>query len=308
MDLFTKLQQRVTDLENIKPVQAHEISSLKKRVKRLEKKRRSGTYGLKRLYKLMKLQRIKGGLMIKMFDTKVLYDEENVVEKAVIVKEVDAAQDQVSAATTTTAKDLTVDDITLAKALEALKTLKPKIRGIVVRDHKEPSKSTTTPTSIADSTRPKAKGIVMEEPSEATTITIPLPSKVQEKCKGIMNMDGWKPRALKNKYFAEIKELFDKAMTKDELEQESAKKQKVDDDQEAAKLNRCLEIVPNDKDDVTIDATPLSSKSPTIIDYKIHKEGRKSYFQIIKADGSSQMYYTFSKMLKNFNKEDLEIL
>nr|GEZ12949.1 hypothetical protein [Tanacetum cinerariifolium] len=50
------------------------------------------------------------------------------------------------------------------------------------------------------------------------------------------------------------------------------------DDQEAAELKRCLEIVPDDEDDVTIDAIPLSSKSPTIIDYKIHKEGRKGYF------------------------------
>ncbi|GJY07145.1 hypothetical protein Tco_0374199 [Tanacetum coccineum] len=34
----------------------------------------------------------------------------------------------------------------------------------------------------------------------------------------------------------------------------------------------------NDGDDVTIDATPLTSKSPTIVDYKIYKEGKKSYF------------------------------
>nr|GFA38931.1 hypothetical protein [Tanacetum cinerariifolium] len=91
-------------------------------------------------------------------------------------------------------------------------------------------------------------------------------------------------------------------------ESSSTKKQKVDDDQEAAELKRCLEIVPDDEDDVTIDATPFSSKSLTIIDYKIHKEGSKSYFQIIRADGSSQMYYTFSKMLKNFNREYLEVL
>ncbi|GJT29461.1 hypothetical protein Tco_0909736 [Tanacetum coccineum] len=39
-----------------------------------------------------------------------------------------------------------------------------------------------------------------------------------------------------------------------------------------------------DGDDVTIKATPLSTKSPTIIDYKIYKEGKKSYFQIIRAD------------------------
>nr|GEY62380.1 hypothetical protein [Tanacetum cinerariifolium] len=32
----------------------------------------------------------------------------------------------------------TIDEITLAKALEALKTTKPKIRGIVIREHEEP--------------------------------------------------------------------------------------------------------------------------------------------------------------------------
>nr|GEX67152.1 hypothetical protein [Tanacetum cinerariifolium] len=94
----------------------------------------------------------------------------------------------------------------------------------------------------------------------------------------------------------------------EELEQENTKKQKVDDDQEETELKKCLKIIPDGEDDVTIDATPLSSMSPTIIDYNIHKEGRKSYFQIIRTDGSSQMYYTFSKMHKNFNREDLEVL
>ncbi|GJU58368.1 hypothetical protein Tco_1236134 [Tanacetum coccineum] len=64
----------------------------------------------------------------------------------------------------------------------------------------------------------------------------------------------------------------------------------------------------NDRDDVTIDATPLSTKSPTIVNYKIYKEGKKSYFQIIRANGNSQMYLTFGKMLKNFDREDLEVL
>ncbi|GKD49941.1 hypothetical protein Tco_1278917, partial [Tanacetum coccineum] len=64
----------------------------------------------------------------------------------------------------------------------------------------------------------------------------------------------------------------------------------------------------NDRDDVTIDATYLSTKSPTIVDYKIYKEGKKSYFQIIKADGKTQMYLTFGKMLKTFDREDLGVL
>nr|GEU83915.1 DNA-directed DNA polymerase [Tanacetum cinerariifolium] len=67
-------------------------------------------------------------------------------------------------------------------------------------------------------------------------------------------------------------------------------------------------IVPDDEDEVLIEATPLSSRSPTIVDYKIHKEGKKTYFKIIRAYGNSQVYQTFEKMFKNFNREDLEVL
>nr|GEW14691.1 retrovirus-related Pol polyprotein from transposon TNT 1-94 [Tanacetum cinerariifolium] len=82
---------------------------------------------------------------------------------------------------------------------------------------------------------------------------------------------------------------------------------KVADD-DTTELKRCLEIVPEDDDDITIKATPLSSKSPTIVDYKIYREGKKSYFKIIRADGNSQNYLTFGTMFKNFNREDLEVL
>ncbi|GKB89831.1 hypothetical protein Tco_0962103, partial [Tanacetum coccineum] len=136
-------------------------------------------------------------------------------------------------------------------------------------------------------------------------------------------MEGWKPKSLKNKSFANIQELFEKAMKmantfvdyRTELVEESSKKaetdskkQKVEEDKEFEELKQCLEIVPDDEDDVTIDATPLSIKSPTIVNYKIYKEGKKSYFQIIREDGKSQMYLTFGKMLKNFDREDLEVL
>nr|GEY88577.1 hypothetical protein [Tanacetum cinerariifolium] len=73
----------------------------------------------------------------------------------------------------------------------------------------------------------------------------------------------------------------------EELEQENATKQKIEDDKESAKLKQCLEIISEDGDNVTIDATPLSSKSLSIVDYKIYKEGKKSYFQIFRADGNS---------------------
>ncbi|GKC33705.1 retrovirus-related pol polyprotein from transposon TNT 1-94 [Tanacetum coccineum] len=170
------------------------------------------------------------------------------------------------------------------------------------------------------------------------------PTKAQQRsfmCTYLKNMEGWKPKDLKNKSFANIQDLFDKAMKRvntfvdmdtelvkesskkaeaeiaqessskragEALEQESSKKQKVDDDKETEELKQCMEIISDDGDDVTIEATPLSTKSPTIVDYKIYKEGKKSYFQIIRADGNSQMYLTFGKMLKNFDREDLEVL
>nr|GEU94525.1 hypothetical protein [Tanacetum cinerariifolium] len=89
----------------------------------------------------------------------------------------------------------------------------------------------------------------------------------------LKNKDGWKPRALKNKSFTEIKELFDKAMKRinnfidfrtelvevskkkdkaetaqersskrvgDELDQKRSKKQKVKDDKESEELKKCL--------------------------------------------------------------------
>nr|GEV03807.1 putative ribonuclease H-like domain-containing protein [Tanacetum cinerariifolium] len=62
----------------------------------------------------------------------------------------------------------------------------------------------------------------------------------------------------------------------DEIKQESAKRQRLEKEDDTAELKRCLEIVPEDDDDVTIKATPISSKSHTIVDYRIYKEGKKS--------------------------------
>ncbi|GJV03930.1 hypothetical protein Tco_1337499 [Tanacetum coccineum] len=52
MELYTKLSDRVLDLETTKTAQAKEIASLKKRVKKLERKRKSKTPRMKRLFKV----------------------------------------------------------------------------------------------------------------------------------------------------------------------------------------------------------------------------------------------------------------
>ncbi|GKC05275.1 hypothetical protein Tco_0996885 [Tanacetum coccineum] len=68
-----------------------------------------------------------------------------------------------------------------------------------------------------------------------------------------------------------------------------------------------MEVIP-DEEEVVIDVVPLATKSPKIVDWKIHKEGKKSYYQIIRFDEKSQMCRIFSQMIKSFNREDLEDL
>nr|GEW30481.1 hypothetical protein [Tanacetum cinerariifolium] len=79
------------------------------------------------------------------------------------------------------------------------------------------------------------------------------------------------------------------------LEQEDAKRQRLEEENESAELKRCLEIILEDDDDVTIEATPLYSKSPTIVDYKIYKEGKKSYFKIIR---DNEMAYDLLRLTR----------
>ncbi|GJS58366.1 hypothetical protein Tco_0653150 [Tanacetum coccineum] len=104
-------------------------------------------------------------------------------------------------------------------------------------------------------------------------------------CTILKTIEGWKPKDLKSK--DSIREQFKRVG--DELEQESIKKQKVDEDKETAKLKSQMEVI-IDEEKVAVDAIPLATKPPSIVDWKIHKEGKKSYYQIIRADGSSKMY------------------
>ncbi|GJW76156.1 hypothetical protein Tco_0137838 [Tanacetum coccineum] len=167
------------------------------------------------------------------------------------------------------------------------------------------------------------------------------PTKAQKKSQMstyLKHMAVCKHNQLKSKNYDEIQKLFDKAMTKvnmfvdmdtelvkesskkaemaqessskragDELEQEKVKKQKIDDDQEEAKMRKLIEIIPN-KEDVAIDDTPFATKPPIIVDWKIIKEGKMGYFQIIRADGSSKRYSSMIKMFQSIDREDLVTL
>ncbi|GKD38084.1 hypothetical protein Tco_1258291, partial [Tanacetum coccineum] len=182
-------------------------------------------------------------------------------------------------------------------------------------------------TASITTTVTTTKGILLQEPSESitTTTTTTIPSK--DKGKGIMveeplkikkkdqiSFDEQEAIRLQAEFDDEVRadgsETREDSISKragDELEQENAKKQKVDDNQEADKMKELMKIVPDEKE-VAVDAIPLATKPPSIVDYKIIKEGKISYYQIIRADGSSKRYSAFIQMLRSFEREDLETL
>nr|GEZ85598.1 hypothetical protein [Tanacetum cinerariifolium] len=275
MIFYSSLQQQVLDLEEVKIAQAKEIDKLKKRVKKLEKRKKSRPAGLRRLKK---------GRM---------QDEDMF---GVDGLEVTAASVEDSAAPTTATIADVDDELTLAKTLIAIKAVKPKATIDVDRQLAEQIQAQ------------EREQLSIEERSKLLTELIESRRKVNT----FVDMDT-------ENVEESLKKTKAKGRSKragQELEQESAKKQKlaerehdkvVDDD--TTELKRCLEIVPeDDDDDVAIETTPLSSKSPTIIEYMIYREGKKCYFKIIRANGKLQNYLTFGTMFKNFNREDLEVL
>ncbi|GKA12647.1 xylulose kinase-1 [Tanacetum coccineum] len=60
--------------------------------------------------------------------------------------------------------------------------------------------------------------------------------------------------------------------------------------------------------ELAIDAIPLATKLPVIIDYKLHKEGMLLHYELIKAYESSKRYSSMINMLQGIDREDLEAL
>nr|GEU56244.1 hypothetical protein [Tanacetum cinerariifolium] len=248
-----------------------------------------------------------------MFGVNDLDGDEMIVESVDVVKTakkiVSAASIiLVSAVTTTTV--ITDVSITLAQALAELESAKPKDDKVLIQEPEQGITTTTLTTTTdattitAASTRPKAKGLVIHEQEQA-----PTPIVSSNNHHRVNTFVDYKIELVMERSKKAEAKVIEGSLKRvgEEHEQKNVKKQKMKDDKETVKLKQHLEIILDDGDEVYIDATTLSSKSSTIVNYKIHKEGKKSYFYIFKADGSSQMYLTLSKILK-IDREDLEVL
>ncbi|GJR11127.1 hypothetical protein Tco_0793779 [Tanacetum coccineum] len=113
------------------------------------------------------------------------------------------------------------------------------------------------------------------------------------------------------------KKMLGKKRAGKEQQQESLKRQRMKDvietdeheeveEVDEAELKKHLVIVKDD--DIPIDAIPLVTKPPVIVEYKLLKERIMAQYQLIRADGSSKRYYSMIRMLQDIDIEDLETL
>ncbi|GKC84414.1 hypothetical protein Tco_1140131 [Tanacetum coccineum] len=344
------------DTENTKTAQAQEITSLKLRVKRLEKKGGSRTHKLKRLYKgrygdedMFGVHDLDGDeVVVESEVTAKAGEKRNIVEEAVVVTDV-VTIPSVESTTTISSQQLSqakIQDKGKEKMIEPEHVKKLLKKDQLMLDEevaqrlqaREQEKITIEERAklFQQPLEKRRKHFAAKRIEEKRNIP---QTRVQQKnimCTYLKNMAGKKVKDLKNKSFDSIKKMFDKAFKRvnifvdfrtelvegsskragDKLEQESTKKQKMDDvkettevdeDKETAELQSLMEVIP-DEEEVAVDAIPLATKPPSIVDWKIHKEGQTSYYQITRADGSSKMYLVFSQLLKSFDREDLETL
>ncbi|GKC13156.1 hypothetical protein Tco_1009938 [Tanacetum coccineum] len=102
------------------------------------------------------------------------------------------------------------------------------------------------------------------------------------------------------------KKMLGKKRVGKEQQQESSKRQRMEDDKETneheevkvddeAEMKKHLVIVKDD--DRAIDAIPLATKPLVIVEYKLIKEGIMAHYQLIRVDGSSKRYSSMIRML-----------
>ncbi|GJW83252.1 hypothetical protein Tco_0156397 [Tanacetum coccineum] len=154
----TKNVESVPTHSNDPLLSAAKITKLKKRVKKLEGKRKSKPLGMKILFKISR------SVQVVSSKDEGLGDQEdaskqgrkiadiNVDTEDVVEKEVSTTKVAIDSTTTTS-----VDELTLSQTLIEIKAAKPKARGVVVQ---EPSEFTTTtsPSKPSQLSQAKDKG------------------------------------------------------------------------------------------------------------------------------------------------------
>nr|GEU91889.1 hypothetical protein [Tanacetum cinerariifolium] len=221
--------------------------------------------------------------------TKVTEKEVSTGDPVITAGEVVTTAEDVEVTTATTTLQISKDELTLAQTLIEIKAAKPKAIGA----------------------KDKGKGIMVgpEKPLKKLD-QISFDEEVSRKLEGEMKAEmEEEERIAKEKDEANMAKEVLKEKEKN-LNLTNPKKQKldeqaeaeVDNDQGEAEMKIYMKIIHDDE--IEIDSIPLATKPPIIVDWKIIKEGKISFYHLIRADGSSKRYSSMIQMLEHIDKED----
>nr|GEW87771.1 hypothetical protein [Tanacetum cinerariifolium] len=368
--------QDIPSTSQDKIAQALEITKLKQRVKKLE--RRNKASNLSRLQKVGTAQRV------ETYDDTVMDD---ISKQERIIADMDADKDATLKDVAAVAKDVQDTEIEESSDVHGRQAESQaqiyqidlghadKVLSIITITVVAPQLTTAAAPTLntAPSAARRRKGVVIRDPEESATPSIIIHTEAKSKDKGkgqldevidhvqrkekrdnvvkryqalkrkpqteaqarknmmiyLRNVARFKMDYFKGMTYDDIRLIFKKKFnsnvaflqkTKEQMDEEDSKalkrlsksqedkatkKQKLDE--EVVELKRHLQIVPNDEDDVYTKATPLARKVP-VVDYEIYTENNKPYYKIIRADRSPQLFLSFLSLLRNFDREDLEVL
>nr|GFC72056.1 hypothetical protein [Tanacetum cinerariifolium] len=123
----------------------------------------------------------------------------------------------------------------------------------------------------------------------------------------LKNTEGYKMEFFKGKTYDQILLIF-QASINETPAQKAAKGRKLSEEaQEADDLKKRLEIAQDKDDDVFVEAILLAQKV-LVVGYQVVVIDNKPRYKIIRADDTHQFYISFTTLLKNFDREDLETL
>nr|GEV62808.1 hypothetical protein [Tanacetum cinerariifolium] len=316
-------------------------------VRRLEKKRQFKSLGLKRLRKVGTAQRVESSADTVMDDLEMHPNRGKIVELdadedvTLVDDEEDMNADVQGRLAESQAKVYHLDlqharklfsmqDTNEAEPAEVEEVIKVVTAAKLMTDVVTAAATSITVAQVPKASAPRRRrGVVIQDPKETTIASVIMHTEARKNMIiYLKNMAGFKLHFFKGMTYNEIRPIFENhynlnqaflerveeevTCQKEEgskrkgnsLNQDAAKKQRINEEKEELKAH--LQIVVNDDDDVFTEATPLASKVH-VVDYQIHHENNKPYYKIIRADGTRKLFLSFITLLKNFDREDLEM-
>nr|GFC94014.1 hypothetical protein [Tanacetum cinerariifolium] len=117
----------------------------------------------------------------------------------------------------------------------------------------------------------------------------------------LRNMAGFKMDYFKGMTYDDIRLIFKKNFNSNVAFLEKTREQTEEED------NRALKRTSESQADKAAKKQKLDEEVP-VVDYEIYTENNKPYYKIIRADKSPQLFPSFLSLLRNFDREDLEVL